>query len=86
MTLVTETQIQAAMKFYEAKAGKRDGISICSEVSSLADLLGTMWYRREKTASIKDGGIVHTLLQGAGISLNEEPCADVVLPAESSKG
>jgi hypothetical protein len=80
--MITDAQIQAAMRFYELKAGKPDGISICSEVSSLANVLGTMWYSHEKTAVVIDDGPVHTLLLEAGVSFSDEPHADEALQAD----
>lgn len=87
MPTITDLQIQDAMKFYELKAGARDGITICREVSSLADVLGAMWYGHEKTASVEDGGPVHSLLLEAGISFDDEAHADEALQGnESPKG
>ena len=72
MPIITDTHIQAAMKFYELKAGPRDGITICREVSSLANVLGAMWYDHEKTASVEEGGPIHTLLLEACVPITDD--------------
>lgn len=71
--LVTEAQIHKAMAYYEAAAGPRDGITICKEVSRLADLLGVMWFQKETVAEIPASSTVYTLLQGAGQELQPLP-------------
>ena len=82
MPIITDSQIQAAMSFYELKAGPRDGITICREVSSLANVLGAMWYDHEKTASVKEGGPIHALLLEAGVPIAGE-VADDALQSET---
>ena len=44
---VTETQIIRAMQYHENIGGPRDGVTICNEVSLLADVLGTMWFNKQ---------------------------------------
>lgn len=63
--VVTEAQIQQAMRHYEQLAGPGDGVAICREVSKLADLLGAMWFANEKEASLPAESDVARLLAGA---------------------
>lgn len=69
--LVTEAHIVTAMKFHEAQAGARDGITICKEVSKLADLLGAMWFAHEAVATIPSDCRVADLLHEAGVDLDD---------------
>lgn len=64
---VSDVQIQAAMAFYEAKAGKRDVLVICKEVSKLADILGVMWYEKRTDTKVHSGSQVAALLLEAGV-------------------
>lgn len=75
--LVSQAQIQVAMAHFERQAPPRDGITICKEVSQLADLLGTMWYAKEDTAVVPDNSKVYGLLITAGVTLQqaEEPAS-----------
>ncbi|WP_371436336.1 hypothetical protein [Polaromonas sp.] len=73
--IVTQPQIQSAMKVFEALAGPRDGVTICKEVSQLADVLGLMWYEHEDQAVIQEGSKVHALLVEAGQVLEPFPAA-----------
>lgn len=81
MLQVTEANIVAAMKFHEAKAGARDGLTICKEVSKLADLLGVMWFAHQAEAAIPSDGRVAELLRAAGVEVAEladEPAEEIV--------
>lgn len=64
---ISDVQIQAAMAFYEAKAGKRDSLVICKEVSKLADVLGVMWYEKRTDTKVHSDSLAATLLSEAGV-------------------
>lgn len=67
--LVKESDITAAMSYFEARAGQRDGISICQEVSQLADVLGVMWHEKNKQIVVSSDAKICALLVQAGIEL-----------------
>jgi hypothetical protein len=60
---VSDVQIQAAMAFYEAKAGKRDAVTICKEVSELAEVLGVMWYEKKTMTKVHTNEAAYLLLR-----------------------
>jgi hypothetical protein len=64
--VVTEQQVVAAMAYYEGLHGKGDGVAICSEVAKLTDLLGAMWFIKERSASIPAEGRMAALLRESG--------------------
>lgn len=85
--IVTQPQIQSAMKVFEALAGPRDGVTICKEVSQLADVLGLMWYEHEDQALIQEGSKVHALLVEAGQVLEPFAAAgDELTMADAGSG
>ena len=63
--VLTEDQIVSAMKHYEKLAGPRDGITICKQVSKLADLLAIMWCEHEKEALVRADSAVAVLVREA---------------------
>lgn len=67
--IVNEKQVTDAMKFWETQHtrehGPSDGIAIPKTVSKLADLLGAMWYSKEKQADIPDASQVALLIAQA---------------------
>lgn len=67
--LVSEREVVAAMRHYEAIRAVRDGVTLGREVSMLADLLGEMWFARVDEAAIPDDTAVADLLRGSGIAL-----------------
>lgn len=64
---VSDVQIQAAMAFFEAKAGKRDALVICKEVSKLADILGVMWYEKRTDTKVHTDSAAFILLSEASV-------------------
>lgn len=67
--IVNEKQVTDAMKFWETQHtrehGPSDGIAIPKTVSKLADLLGAMWYSKERQAEIPDASQVALLITQA---------------------
>lgn len=63
--ILSEADILLAMRYHEKRAGPGDGISICKEVSQLADLLGAMWFAHEAEALVRVSSPVAVLVMEA---------------------
>jgi hypothetical protein len=67
--IVTEEQVLLAMDHFEkkhiAEFGPLDRINVPKAVATLADLLGAMWYEKEREAMLPDSSKTAALLREA---------------------